>query len=96
MTLGGKVLFSGGQDLLVVEMDFVRRRAAGLESLDVDERVVALRDLEGARAAFVDGDFCRLVALDPDRGLRLAHVAEDGTQKEPRHRLSLGRVLCVL
>jgi hypothetical protein len=66
-----------GPDLLPVELDRVPMAGPRLESLQVDDRVVAAAHAERRRPRGQDRHLARLVDLHPERRLGLADVAQE-------------------
>ena len=57
----------------------------------MDERVVVAADAEGTLARAQDLHLARTRGLDPDHGIGLTHVAQQGTEEELRHCRNLPR-----
>ena len=72
-------------DALAVEQHLVLVPAAALEVAAADERVVVAAHAEGALARAEDLDLAGGVGLDPEHGLGLADVSEQGSEHERGH-----------
>ena len=70
---------------LAVQPHLVLVDGVRLQALDADERVVVSVDAEGRLGMTEDLDLARLVGLDPDRGVALAHVPQERAEDQLRH-----------
>ena len=78
-------------DALAVELHLVLVPAAGLEATAADERVVVIAHAERALLSAEDFHLARFVGLDPQHGLGLGHVSEQGSKYERGHASTVPR-----
>ncbi len=78
-----------GPDVLAVERDPVGQRAARLEALQDDERVVVARDAERRGGGVEHLHVAGRVRLHPDGGVRVGDVPQQGSEEQSGHASSL-------